>query len=160
MLKVIPFGDDDGPTIYKGEGTIQFTAYYPYAHTPDFVYKGDVNQGDGRLLSSYSGFNNIEQWQEWNEASQTYKVPESEMEVHFELATKVPENKTIEIGKLKIKVEEPIEDDIIWNSKTGAVFKYKENAKPVAIKFTGRSFGTVPSAALIGTNAKYRFWYY
>jgi hypothetical protein len=22
MLKVIPFGDDNGPTIYKGEGTI------------------------------------------------------------------------------------------------------------------------------------------
>ena len=64
MLKVIPFGDDNGPTIYKGEGTIQFTAYYPYAHTPDFVYNDGVNQGDGRLLNSYNGFKNIDQWKE------------------------------------------------------------------------------------------------
>ena len=64
MLKVIPFGDEDGPTFYKGEGTIQFTAYYPYAHTPDFVYKDEANQGDGRLLNSYSGFKNVDQWKE------------------------------------------------------------------------------------------------
>lgn len=39
--------------VYKGEGTIQFTAYWPYAHTPDFV--------------SYNIFNlKTEEWFELN----------------------------------------------------------------------------------------------
>lgn len=41
-IKTIPFDvyDSNGKVsgrIYKGEGTVQFTAYWPYAHTPDFV---------------------------------------------------------------------------------------------------------------------------
>lgn len=35
QLKTICF-DEHGQRIYKGEGTIQFTCYYPYAHTPNF----------------------------------------------------------------------------------------------------------------------------
>lgn len=35
-MKHIAF-EEDGKRIYKGEGTIQFTAYWPYAHTPDYV---------------------------------------------------------------------------------------------------------------------------
>ena len=27
----------DGQRVYKGEGSIQFVAYWPYAHTPDYV---------------------------------------------------------------------------------------------------------------------------
>lgn len=38
-IKYIPFNDEDGQRVYKGEGTIQFTAYWPYAHTPDFVQR-------------------------------------------------------------------------------------------------------------------------
>lgn len=30
QLKCIPFDDAENETIYKGEGTIQFTAYYPF----------------------------------------------------------------------------------------------------------------------------------
>ena len=35
-LKYIPF-EQNGQRIYRGEGTIQFIAYWPYAHTPDYV---------------------------------------------------------------------------------------------------------------------------
>lgn len=181
MLKVIPFGEEDGPTIYKGEGTIQFTAYYPYAHTPDYVYKDGVSQGDGCLLSSYDGFNNINQW------SVDDELPQSNMDVNFELTTTVPANKIIEMGSLKIEVEEDVGTVITWNSRTGIVYKTEEKKEsiydyeyvadtnsyekvetnettkiitPIAIKFTGRSFGTVPTTALAGTNAKYHYWYY
>jgi hypothetical protein len=34
VLKTIPF-EEDGQRIYKGEGTLEFTCYWPYAHTPD-----------------------------------------------------------------------------------------------------------------------------
>lgn len=35
-LKYLPF-EEDGQRVYKGEGSVQFVAYWPYAHTPDYV---------------------------------------------------------------------------------------------------------------------------
>ena len=40
--------------IYKGEGNVVFIAYWPYAHTPDYV--GATGTADGRLWNSYSNF--------------------------------------------------------------------------------------------------------
>ena len=60
QLSYLPF-DYLGTRIYKGDGTIQFTAYYPYAHTPNTTTKvsrvlqtqtGQFGQ-DGRDLDSY-----------------------------------------------------------------------------------------------------------
>ena len=36
-IKYIPFNDKNGERVYKGEGTVQFVAYWPYAHTPDWA---------------------------------------------------------------------------------------------------------------------------
>jgi phage-related protein len=48
--------------VYKGDGTIQFTAYWPYAHTPDKVQKkiGSTwtDVGDGKISASYNEFGN------------------------------------------------------------------------------------------------------
>ena len=45
QLKTLCF-DQDGHRVYKGEGTIQFTCYYPYAHTPNddgmFLPSGEI----------------------------------------------------------------------------------------------------------------------
>lgn len=46
ILKYIPF-EINGQRIYRGEGTIQFTAYWPYAHTPDYVLRQTYNLGNG-----------------------------------------------------------------------------------------------------------------
>ena len=60
--------DENGKRIYKGEGTVQFTAYWPYAHTPDIIQKWDenenewVNVGSGLVASNYDGFINYEQF--------------------------------------------------------------------------------------------------
>ena len=43
QLKTICF-DEQGERIYKGEGTIQFTCYHPYAHTPNFENKNFTQQ--------------------------------------------------------------------------------------------------------------------
>lgn len=59
VLKYIPF-EENGERVYKGEGTIQFTAYWPYAHTPDYV--GAEGEADGRLLSSYSSVFKTTHW--------------------------------------------------------------------------------------------------
>lgn len=63
QLKYICFGKEGGPRIYKGEGTLTFTAYYPFAKS---VFKFlEKTQKEGKevyvLQSTYS---NIEEWAE------------------------------------------------------------------------------------------------
>lgn len=58
-LKVIPF-DENNTRIYKGEGNVTFTAFYPFAQTPDYVeYLG--NKMSGNYYASYAHFSNYEQ---------------------------------------------------------------------------------------------------
>jgi predicted phage tail component-like protein len=35
-FKYLPF-EINGKRVYRGEGSVKFVSYYPYAHTPDFV---------------------------------------------------------------------------------------------------------------------------
>lgn len=63
QLKYICFGKEGGPRIYKGEGALTFTAYYPFAKS---VFKFlEKTQKEGKevyvLQSTYS---NIEEWAE------------------------------------------------------------------------------------------------
>jgi predicted phage tail component-like protein len=46
-LKALCFDDEYGRRVYKGEGSITFTCYYPYAHTPDWVWSGNDSDGIG-----------------------------------------------------------------------------------------------------------------
>jgi phage-related protein len=51
---------EDGKRVYKGKGTIQFTCYNPYAHTPDVIRvideQGLTTDLSGRCHSSYLSF--------------------------------------------------------------------------------------------------------
>jgi predicted phage tail component-like protein len=62
-LKMLCF-NEDGKRIYKGEGTVQFTAYWPYAHTPDIIQRWDgndwINVGSGLVASNYNKFINYD----------------------------------------------------------------------------------------------------
>ena len=60
-IKYIPFDDENGQRVYKGEGTVQFVAYWPYAHTPDFVELNDGTRLNGNYYKSYTSFSNYEQ---------------------------------------------------------------------------------------------------
>ena len=51
-IKYIPFAEGETNRIYKGEGSIQFTAYDPYAHCKEKYLNNDY----------YKNFNNIEEW--------------------------------------------------------------------------------------------------
>lgn len=64
-IKTICFEEmNDGTTqrIYKGEGSVSFTAYYPFAHTPDYVQLVDGTQLNGNYYQSYQNFRNYEQF--------------------------------------------------------------------------------------------------
>ena len=57
-LKHICF-EIDGERVYRGEGSLTFTCYYPYAHTPTKLWQVDrrgnwsYEDGDGRVLDNY-----------------------------------------------------------------------------------------------------------
>lgn len=64
-IKYIPFEEynDSGELerVYKGEGTVQFIAYYPYARTPDFIELQDGTKLPGNYHQSYKYFSNYQQ---------------------------------------------------------------------------------------------------
>ena len=61
-LTSIAFQTESGDRVYKGNGTIQFTCYNPYARTPDYVLR-DTEKGtisfDGKHYSSYADFSQV-----------------------------------------------------------------------------------------------------
>jgi hypothetical protein len=51
-LKLVPFNDKEGKRLYKGEGNVNFTAYHPFARTPDYVisYSPSSAGDSGRII--------------------------------------------------------------------------------------------------------------
>lgn len=137
--------------VYKGEGTIQFTAYYPYAHTPDYVVLSTnsdssiapENLKNGKVASSYSSFVNKEQWLEASgiHESDVFGANWGDIPAHFILCApsdmseyNQKETLKFKVGNLEIairhKSSEKNEDGVItythyesieWDSKTGMV---------------------------------------
>lgn len=66
-IKYIPFDSFDSSgnkiRIYKGEGSVVFTAFWPYAHTPDYVLSGSARL-NGNYHASYKQFSNYEEIKE------------------------------------------------------------------------------------------------
>lgn len=56
QLKYICFGRPGEPRIYKGEGTIQFMAYYPYAKSTHL----SLRDSEGNFYSDFQGINRTE----------------------------------------------------------------------------------------------------
>lgn len=70
QIKHICF-EEDGERVYKGEGSLTFTCYYPYAHTPSklWQYEGRnivYKEADGKVLGNYNKniYTNIKEWEE------------------------------------------------------------------------------------------------
>ena len=59
QLKYICFGRPGEPRVYKGEGTIQFTAYYPYAKSTHLSLK----DSEGNFYKEFQDANRVE-WAE------------------------------------------------------------------------------------------------
>lgn len=101
--------------IYKGEGTIQFTCYFPFGY------------GEAEI-------------KKWDNKTVGKKAIKEVVPIGGELPTTfifsgVGIDGEIQIGNLKIT---PTSDTIVWDSKTGLV-----TSNNVPIKYTGTSYGTV-----------------
>lgn len=179
VLKVIPFGNSNEAPTYSGEGSVTFVCYCPYARTPDLVVdKNGEEQGDGRALSSYSEFKNMEQWKDASRLQNTNynfgrnfgDIPAPFIYQDDSIVTQLP-NKTstqCDIMELKIGTGE-INFDIItnypthyWNSYNGILtakhangdkknIQIYSNGKKVEI--AAKSVATLPVTTQVDNNS-------
>ena len=167
--------------VYKGEGTLQFTCYWPYAHTPDENTKVSTTMNatgkfgaDGRILTSYAAniYGNKGQWAAASGLPAETVVAGSnngDIPTYFVLtkADQVAAGTTFTVGDVEITIPAACYD-LEWNSKSGIVKAASESGGDKSlIRYTGNSCGTIPvgglganSLELNGATLKYHYWYY
>jgi hypothetical protein len=162
-LKTICFDDENGKRVYRGEGSVAFTCYYPFARTPDWVWSKDddgnyiATEADGRLLESYKDYSNVD---EWNDSAipvltNTTDVNRGEIEAPFVVEGA---QGTVTVGDLTITIPEGV--TATWDSMTGLV---KDEATGKLVPVEGTSYGTIPTGSIKfeGTGTlKFKYWYY
>lgn len=180
-INYVLFENEAQERLYKGEITVQLTAYYPFAHTPKDIKNGR----DGRYLSYYYNSNLYPRIRQWKDVSGLIRTGEDyqlayganmginrgEAPAPFVLsATSVSAGDTITVANNTIKVLENCVE-LCWDSKTGLVTG-SVNSVVRPIKFTGQSICTLPVCSDIPTNyirssnadstlsIDYQFWYY
>lgn len=168
-LKYIPFDKLENGTkkrIYRGEGSVQFTAYWPYAHTPDKICARttDANDlteagseiGNGKDFDKYSNFRNKD---EWKIVSGLYTTNSGECKgenlgdllAPFKLI--IPDSATIKksmyvrVGDLTIQLEESVKG-LQWDSKTGIVSGIISASARRPISVTGNTIGGIPTSTI------------
>lgn len=140
-IKYIPFGEDGANRVYKGEGTIQFTAYDPYAYSVNkYLDQYDNTNKDewkdaADLLPSQGNYDNIDgnQIKLYNPGvkevdfilSLQFKngvIPAGQIYISVDGATN---------GQLTLKAITPIKEDeeIRINTKLNLIEGYKNGKK-------------------------------
>ena len=169
-IRIIPFDDynENGEKIgrvYKGDGSVQFTCYWPYAHTPDYVGVGRAN---GKNLNSYSSFTNKLMWAGASGLTSSTGTCTGEnpgdLPAPFTLSYDGDINHKVKftVGDLSIEIEAaeyeannstkvgPQYNLFKWDSKTGIVSAVVNNGStPVVIPCAGEPCGALP----VGNNA-------
>ena len=177
-MKIMSFSTESG-RVHKGEGTIQFICYWPYAHTPDEVGSYDKNGNwsgaNGKKATSYNSFSGKNDWIGASGLTKdtgtcTGENP-GDLPTHFVLSKtgQIAENSTFKVGDLVVTTKQATYN-LKWDSKTGMVSGTLTNEatstrKP--IRYEGDSLGIIPvgglnqrDLTLNGATLNYHYWYY
>lgn len=145
QLKVICF-EERGQRVYKGEGSIQFTCYYPYSHSPTLTKDGK----DGRSADSYS-IDNYPTKAQWIGAARLSKKHTDgnnpgDLEAPFIYKSNgikiFHAGDKIQVGALVVTLQEEC-SSLEWDSKTGLIVGVTNQGKRV-LKTQGKSYGAIP----------------
>lgn len=160
QLKTICFDDGEGNRVYKGEGTVQFTCYHPYAHTPNWLWFSESGEQyswkevDGRLFSNYTeeAYPSRDEWNVAARLTDDTSINLGDVEAPFVVTGA---SGTVTVGDNTITIEG---GPGTWDSKTGLVTKDGE-----ILLHTGNSCATIAPGAAATTNSgvlDYEYWYY
>ena len=164
--------DEDGKRVYKGEGSIQFTCYWPYAHTPNHQTKISARDSDTDTPLQFCGPENTTAGKElqyypeyygnkdlWGPAS---GIPTGEdgnqfatgcnfgdMPAHFKLkyGGEYAANSVFTVGNNSITVETS-GSDFVWDSRTGLI-----TSNNIPISYSGDPVATIP----VGENSGFEY---
>ena len=176
-MNYVLFGEDDEERIYKGEITVQLTAYYPFAHTPTSTKFGV----DGRYFQYFdpAKWSRRNQWREVSgliDLDETFVVGmnrgEKPSPFIIKLDGTVTAGTTIKVANNIITIKEDCQN-VEWNSKTGLVVGDVGTVRR-GVRFTGQSICELPlldtapnddnyittSGDKTKLSIDYQFWYY
>ena len=184
-LKYIAFNAPDGSRVYKGEGSIEFTCYWPYAHTinKDTSIFNCFEGATGKLtpwfntkkLSAYPEeiYPTKHQWSVASGLSDSTETCIGEnpgdLPTPFILTKSgyINAGETYTIGDVSITITNDQPNGVTWNSKTGIVSTLTNEGKEIPIPYSGYSIGTIPVGGLFpeemelhGATLEYDYWYY
>ena len=182
-IKYVPFDNRDGQRVYRGEGSVQFIAYWPFAHTPNTDTKISKKfRASGTFEKNGLLFNNYDEWlyptkNQWKltsglKESGSVEAGENcgDLPAPFVLSKSgiTDANTTFAItDKLYIKTLDVVYE-LEWDSKTGVVSGLssasaaESTRAPVPVE--GNTVGGIPvdgcSPTLNGATLTYQYWYY
>ena len=149
-LKYVCFDTKDGQRVYKGEGTINFIAYYPYAHSVNKQIANSSNIGRIKVEGTV-------------DAPFTYIIKHT-VQSGTTISLKCVDGDDTKIFSI---VTEQSCANLEWNSKTGMVVTISDiDDSRTPIDFSGESTVLLPSGYTITTpfvaNEQLEFynWYY
>lgn len=156
-IKAICFDDENGNRVYKGEGTIQFTCYNPYGHTPNWVWTSSFStkDADGRLASNYDKavYTSKDQWLDASGLSESTLINVGDVDAPF--VVKGASGKVTVAGN-SITIKEGSGD---WNSAVGVVVNGN-----TPVEYTGNAFVKIPAGTPHNKQGSgtldYEYWYY
>lgn len=155
-LKTFCFDDENGNRVYRGEGTVQFTCYNPYGHTPNWVWSSSFNAvvADGRLASSYNetAYPTKAQWLPASGLTESTLTNVGDVDAPF-----VVKNASGEVSVAGKTIRITGSGD--WNSAVGVVVN-----GTTPIQYTGDAFVKIPAGGSAAKTGKgtldYEYWYY
>lgn len=156
VLKTVCFDDENGNRVYKGEGTVQFTCYSPFGHTPNWVWSSSFTaiSADGRKASSYSEivYTTKAQWLPASGLTESIDINAGEVDAPFVVQGA---SGTVSVAGHSISISGRGD----WNSSIGAVLN---GTKPVP--YVGNAFVKIPAGKPVsktgGGTLDYEYWYY
>lgn len=166
-----------GERIYKGEGSVIFTCWEPFARTPDWVWtKNSAGafvpyDADGRLAANYTdnAYFNKDKWLKVSGLSAVLDVNHGELPAPFmwSLEGPIAIPQTIKVANASLSFgDEPgalaQNEKLVWDSKRGLVYKISNNTK-TNYKYYGNAIAAIPADAKATASAgtvDFEYWYY
>ena len=176
IIKVIPFTETltNGTVnrVYRGEGTIQFTCHYPFAHTPTWRWYStngtqfERRNMDGRVASNYTKDNNkayptFSEWGSTTELAQNsneVSINHGDIPAPFLVEQISSSTTSFTVAGNTITLKEASPSVWYWDSRLGLVYRIDANGKKIPLKYTGNACATIPVGDAAAVN--YQYWYY